>query len=494
MAPGQFTLISNYVPTLPAGDYVLHAAQGVTPGGPIDPLDASFRVVAPRYILPADQVLSTYPPNRAAGAFSTRLPQIVLRRRTLPWERRASGTSAPSIPWLALVLLADGEGEFKTGLPIASCVTTGVSMPGDNDAQVGDALTVSNKVVKTLFPAQDEVELLAHVRRVDLTDTELALGDDDGLLAVVVSNRLPLPNTAYTAYLISLENQIDKLVMSAAHEVDDGMTHGVLVPPVLPMSTWPVLAHWSFACVGEGDFQSLMQGLDVGMLGTVVPPKPVAPGKPPPPPRPNPPEVLATGHLAVDHTTREGEARRSWYRGPLVPFPGTRDAPGADGRLPLLHTSDQARRIGPDGRENLALATAFEIGRLLALAEPAIVAALLLWRKESLNASRTASLLAAEPALAALQAVDVGSGFAARAGLDLLTSLGADDAQRLGGVMTGAAPAEPEPEQVMSAAGTLMQGLGELSENEGDEFAALRSAVEQATARLAAATGEEGER
>jgi hypothetical protein len=239
--------------------------------------------------------------------------------------------------------------------------------------------------------------------------------------------------------------------------------------------------------VGEGDFQSLMEGLNVGMLGTVVPPTPAAPGKPPPPARPNPPEVAATGHLAVDHTTREGEARRSWYRGPLVPFPGTRTPVGADGRLPLMHTSDQARRIGKDGRENLALATAFEIGRLLALAEPAVVAALLLWRKDTLNAARTASLLSADPALASLEAVDVGSGFAARAGLDLLTSLGADDAQRLGGVTA------PGPDEVMAAAGTVIEGLGELSQDEDDEFAALRTAVQQATARLAATT-EESER
>jgi hypothetical protein len=158
-----------------------------------------------------------------------------------------------------------------------------------------------------------------------------------------------------------------------------------------------------------------------------------------------------------------------------------------------MHTSDQARRIGPDGRENLALATAFEIGRLLALAEPGVVAALLLWRKDSLNASRSASLLSAEPALAGLEAVDVGSGFAARAGLDLLTSLGADDAQRLGGVMAREMPSAEVPEDVMAAAGTVIRGLGELSDDD-DEFALLRTAVEQATARLAAASDEEGER
>jgi hypothetical protein len=492
MAPGQFTLVSSVMPTLTAGGYTLHTTQTVSaPGAHVDPLDLSLEVTAPRYLLPADQILSTFPPNRAAGAFSTRLPQIVLRRRTLPWERQPAPNLPPGVPWLALVLLADGEGQFKTGLPISQCVTPGVAMPGRNDAEIGDALTVSNQVVKGLFPAQDEVQFLSHVRRVDLTDTELALGDDDGWLAVVVSNRLPLPGKAYGAYLISLENQIGSLVMSAAHETDDGPTHGVLSVPATPTTTWPVLAHWSFACVGEGDFQSLMQGLDVGMLGT-APAEPPAEGDKPPPPRPRPPEVLGTGHVAVDSTSRAGEAGRAWYRGPLVPFPGTRDVPRPDGSLPLLHASDQARRVGPDGRENLSLATAFEIGRLLALAEPSVVAALLLWRKEMLNASRSASLLASEPALASLGATDVGTGFAVRAGLDLLLSLGADDGLRLGATVPGLREvvAAPSPGEMLRTAALDEPSNGD---GDGDEFVLLRSAVEQAAARLAAQTNGGGE-
>ena len=70
--------------------------------------------------------------------------------------------------------------------------------------------------------------------------------------------------------------------------------------------------------------------------------------------------------------------------------------------LPLLHASDQARLVGPDGRENLALATAFEIGRLLALAEPSVVAALLIWRKDALDDSRRRALLGREPFLGGL--------------------------------------------------------------------------------------------
>ena len=518
MSSGEFTLFSFATPTLPAGGYKLTAMQqmmqqgGATiPGMNVDAHQSFLEVTAPRFALPADQILSTFPPNRAAGAFSTRLPQIVLRRRTLPWERRAAANQPAEVPWLALVLLADGEGVFTPNVPVASCVTTGVPMDGRNDVLLGDCLTVSNRIRAGAFPHLDEVGLLAHVRRVDLTDTELALGDDDGFLAVVVGNRLPVAGVSYTAYLISLENQIGTLGLSSEHEDHDTAQHGALIPPDQPFTTWPVLAHWSFACVGEGDFQSLMQEIDVGMLGEQRQPAATTTGKPPPPARPNPPQVLPSGHIAVDHVSRDGEPGRVLYRGPLLPFPGTREAVGPDGVLPLLDTSDEARAVRSDGWEDLALATAFEIGRLLALAEPSVVAALLLWRKHGLATARQAALLAAEPALAALGTADVGSGFAARAGLRLLTALGADDARRLSGragpVRSSGrsfdAAGLPTAAAVLAGADVVTRGLAALAPpaaaaaadtKTGDEFAVLRAAVGRAADRLAAAIGQEGTR
>lgn len=514
-------------------------------------------------------MLSTFPPNQAEGAFGSRLPQIVLKRRTLPWERELDGKLTTSglprqLPWLALVVLADAEGEVKTARPIAECVTPGVVLEGRNDATIGDCLVTTDEVVRRVFPTQSELELLAHVRHVDMADTELALGDDDGWMAVVLSNRLPQPGVRYRACLISIEGQYSELPVTA--EVDEfftgafvypyaaaqydkisyeyagtvdgggimtprpayseaalsaaaarldptavadvagavrfaaagggqgaaalaaqdsvdlvatrtahaaasrsltvhdawstvdasarstsalaasapaamtatliGAMHSVNMAVIAPQArqlTFPVLAQWQFTCTGSGDFQSLMQNLDVGMLGTPPrPPDPPAPGEKPTAPATRPPvEVLDTGHLALAHTSRAGESGSVWYRGPLVPRPTNREQPDGDGLLALAHSSDQVRRIGPDGRENLSLATAFDIGRLLALAEPSVVAALLTWRKEALAAATTQTLLAGEPSLGAYSAGAL-AGFGARAGLGLLTSLGTENAARLG--------------------------------------------------------------
>lgn len=82
---------------------------------------------------------------------------------------------------------------------------------------------------------------------------------------------------------------------------------------------FPVLAHWSFTTNEGATFETLMQDLDVGLLGTV--PKEAADV----PPAPEGLEVVQTGHIGLDHRTRRGDPVRAWYRGQLVPFPTERD-------------------------------------------------------------------------------------------------------------------------------------------------------------------------
>jgi hypothetical protein len=128
--------------------------------------------------------------------------------------------------------------------------------------------------------------------------------------------------------------------------------------------------------------------------------------------------------------------------------------------LPLLNSSDQARRVGKDGRVNLSLATAYEIGRLLALADPSVVAALLTWRKDGLDLARRNSLIATEPSLSALGVADLAVGFAARAGGTLVTSLGANGAVRLGTARPPTDPGRPVPGLPAGAAAVQQVALG----------------------------------
>lgn len=514
-AIGHFVLHSQFTPQITAGFYTLKTEQT---GLPFDvaPETTHVHVAAPRYVMPTDQILSSFPPANAEGAFGDRLPQICLKRRTLPWERNPAGgadVNPQGTPWLALVVVAEGEAELSGATPVAQCVTAGTTLhqPQDQDVQQGVYLGVTESVVKKIFPTVQDLPLLTHVREVDVDDTELVGGDDDGWVAVVLANRLPVFDVAggkpvrYMACLVNVEGQlavlptpqpavevftwqlaqdwsalaavqasghVDAMVMGqlpvaaqllpaagalnapraagmradaafpaaaqayqpAAQQALDGgqtlagravgdqwrattakVTQAAADPDAkrlvrdtmrlgfhLPIGQYtlervlrfPVLAHWSFTTSEGATFESLMQNLDVGLLGSLPPPPKAKPGKPEPPPQPDTlPEVVATGHVGLAHRTRRGDAVRAWYRGPCVPVATARDGGSTDKPLPLAHAADQLRRVIPDGREDVTLAAAFEIGRLLALSQLSVVSALLRFRAEQYGAGRVREML-----------------------------------------------------------------------------------------------------
>ena len=216
---GHFILHSRVLPDVTAGRY--EYVSRVT-GVPFDSREerTHVHVVAPRYTMPTDQILSSFPPANAEGAFGDRLPQIVLKRRTLPWERNpAGGTAVSTTPWLALVVLAEGEGEVVTATRVEDSVTAGTTLtdPGEKDVDQTACLAVTETVLHKVFPTRGDLELLVHVREVDVNDTELVGGDDDGWLAVVLANRLPVMDAVtgtpvrYLACLVNLEGQLDAL-------------------------------------------------------------------------------------------------------------------------------------------------------------------------------------------------------------------------------------------------------------------------------------------
>ena len=499
---GHFILHSSVMPSITAGRYELETRQTGLPFD-VETETTHIQVAAPRYTMPPSQILSSFPPANAEGAFGDRLPQIVLKRRTLPWERNPTGAVEPSeiAPWLALVVVAEGEATLSTATPVGDCVTAGTTLldPDDKDVEQGLYLAVTETVVRKIFPCRDELPLLVHVREVDINDTELANGDDDGWLAVVLANRLPVFDAAnqkpvrYMACLVNIEGQLDALprpmppvasfefalaqdwsvlaavssqsppdarvmgnmklgnvvlpspalaagrgaraaaagkqtaagakigvaldggaamaqpsvskqwtsatqnVAAAALDPDarrlvrDTMAQGFRLPIELyameKVLRFPVLAHWSFTTNEGATFETLMQDLDVGLLGTVperAPDVPAAEAVP---------EVVQTGHIGLDHRTRRGDQARAWYRGPCVPFPTPRDSTAKNAPLDLAHSADQLRRVIPDGREDLSLAGAFEIGRLLALSQLSVVSALLRFRAEQFGAGRVREIL-----------------------------------------------------------------------------------------------------
>ena len=88
--------------------------------------------------------------------------------------------------------------------------------------------------------------------------------------------------------------------------------------------------------------------------------------------------ALAQGYVPLNHSTPEGEQAVSWYRGPLTPVLTERFYSEA----PYL-TADEAKVYDPaTGMFDISYAAAWQMGRLLALADANFATALMNWRRK----------------------------------------------------------------------------------------------------------------
>ena len=105
---GKFLLYSHITPALKAGDYRFEVGQAMTAKkgtaehrcgrrpdrAAADPRDR-HRAALPAPPRPGAVHL---PPAGTEGAYGSRLPQIVIKRRTLPWERGLQDPRRPRRP------------------------------------------------------------------------------------------------------------------------------------------------------------------------------------------------------------------------------------------------------------------------------------------------------------------------------------------------------------------------------------------------------------
>ncbi|HXU63487.1 MAG TPA: hypothetical protein VN962_17435 [Polyangia bacterium] len=401
-APGTLTLYDDVEPPLQAGAYRATATTTVSVRGADQSLQSQryFQVESPRFALPPSEIVACYPPRNGHGAFHLSVPHIVLRRRTLPWERaldRGGRIPAPAhapneqaprgrTPWMALLLLDDGEGQLLQNVALEEVV------PADVFQRLGapsgvrcDALEIERPLLASLLPSLEEVRLLAHAREVSSDGRALDAGD--GFYAVVMANRLPQVGARHRVCLVSLEERSDLVAANPPAVASDGIVNvsiasaGLLAVAVAPptgirtrdlrgfhipirplgAARLVVLTSWTFEG-GDASFPDLMRGLDVGLFGL-----PADGGGPP---------LADTGHLPMTLEDRAGVTQTVWYRSPLVPQEVARDTAGP------YHAADQARRVSPEtGAEDITYAAAFEVGRLLCAADARAVADLARWRR-----------------------------------------------------------------------------------------------------------------
>jgi hypothetical protein len=480
---GEMVLFDYTRPPLLAGEYRMSVSTDVSVPGTPTPLPGQefyFDVEGPRFALAPTEVAGVFPPRNGHGPFDSALPHVALGRRTLPWERAlgdaytVTGDETP-YPFLALVLLEQSECTILHNQPLTEVVPPAVFQRLGRPAGIRcDAVEADEQLLRNILPMPDELRLLTHVRQVNVDDRELSAGDSDGYFAVVMGNRIPHDGGSYVACLVSVEERTDLLPTTdtgspgggrlgsdfelaeafelspsalgtqVTAEAADSMRLGARAAPerqfglasalgtanskanleavstasvaererftfgsvVLHPSARLVLLHsWTFTCEGDGTFRQLMQGLDVGMIGDVDPDTKLP--------------VTDTGHIKIDVTDRLGAPEESWYRGPLVSQPLTRDPLGP------YHSADQARRVAAEtGAENISYASAFEVGRLLAAADARLAQELMRWRRGSFRASaRDSSITLLQTAMHLTEVLDPLDPVALRYSLDVLTKI-----------------------------------------------------------------------
>jgi hypothetical protein len=356
------------------GTYTLSVTQSVTPAGDAAHAfsrDFQVNIVGPRYSIAPDDLHSRFPPPGGTGSYAALLPQVVLARATLPWERGLTGSAeagAASLPTpFVAVLVVDGPGAPQaTGGTFKDLLnppedTVGPQLTPQTGESLSDAcmyVDMTGEVFAAAAPPQGDLGYLAHIRQIDTSSKALGESPDDGWFAIVIANRLPAIGAQSTAYLVSLEGL------------------GAYLPPnQIPSGKakirMAVLTSWTFTDNGqsEQEFTNSLKALTTEGLAV------------PPPPGTGPAQqALGLGYVPMNHGTRQGETLASWYRGPLVPL--AMDDPGTG----PISCSDAALRFDPaTGMLDVSYATAWQLGRLMALGDRELALAIFQWRRANLQ-------------------------------------------------------------------------------------------------------------
>jgi len=338
LLPGQLGLHDRAQSQLQPGTYTLEVGQTVSDAAAtlaeIAPSTAQFSIVDPgAATLPATEVLAVYPPAGAQDAVDVMLPHIVLRSRSLPWANAA--VVGAETPWVALLLFVkEDEVEFSKGV--------------DGREQVK---TVCSRF-RDIMPQRSELARLCHVRELP-TDDPIAAKDDDRFVAIVVGNRLPRADATNTACLVDLRG------CAAANIWPDS-------PVAADVHALPVLHRWDFEVSSGGDFEAYFKRLREGTdgAGGVVAFGSASDGQA---------ITNDSGALELVDARPAATTPTLRYAGPCVPLPlGLIDAPAAD--------PADLYSVTADGHHVVTYSAAFELGRLLALANPRVLDALLVFR------------------------------------------------------------------------------------------------------------------
>ena len=344
--------LTDYIrPPLEAGRYTVRASQRVTqPGQEEFRTETRFDISGHAFTLPGGEIFSCFPAAEESGEFETFLPYIVLENRTFPWEQVITEErDGVPVPWVALIVLADGEGE-EQDMAVKQLFggREGIYFPDrdrlpavcpEGDEDPCHVVDIPKRLFDVIMPKVEELPLLCHVRQVDLAKTEDSICERDGCFSVICGSRLIPSGTdtpkKSTVHLVSLLGYGDLTGIPDCDKVRLVSLH-----------------HWNIYSQrqSEENFPAVAErlGKNCGVMGYD-----------------RDTELRRQGYSVKEHITRTGEKTYSLYRSPLLPFLNTEELDTgerhtADGRLIYDRT---------EGVLDVTYAAAWQLGRMVTLAQ-----------------------------------------------------------------------------------------------------------------------------
>ena len=396
---GDIEFFDKMIPPLLAGDYSATISQTLTWESKTETFQRTqnFTVQAPRFSLNAADVQSVFPAAGSTGKFENILPQIVLNKRTLPWEHVRKGRPRHAVVGL-LVLDAEQimvrERRERADCTLAASFQLGYGQSelgggigaGHSHLDYGRPIRINIRTIdlsidtfKALVPHESEMPLLAHCREVNMKHKEILDMKYSGWFSLVVANRFPInPDkpTKQSVHLVSLEGF--KPYLTANPSFPAGVSVVRLVS----------LYSWSFTCLSDHgeSFSSFMLHLVSDTSGQntdllfKMPLPPDAAAKDTSPDK-IASRALQNGFVPMAYRTRFGDQILSWYRGPLSPA-----KPDEFTRNPgISHFAAASDAVIFDpsmGLFDLSYSVAWQTGRLMALADSGFSTSLMDWRRK----------------------------------------------------------------------------------------------------------------
>lgn len=368
----------NFEPSLKAGTYEIHMEPMTDVNCQLASEIVEFTVSTERFNLPPGEVYSVYPPREAVGDYAHCLPHIVLNRRTLPWEQKLL-PQYPNMPWVALLVFDETE---AVQMIEGTCATViqpegGIFIPDlhiqayEKEDAACSYIHIPVPLLKSVLPYGDALSLLAHAKGVSLDRKVTDPTVQDNWFATVMSNRyskepVDTESIRHTAFLVSLEGYEACLdtVQQREHTLKD-----------YEQARMIVLTSWSFSMSHASfDFSSIVSSLDAAIISTPYTGN-----------QPYIQQLCQQGYFPMNHHIRDGSKAVSWYQPPLIPY-----------EQEHRHTTcrlfaDQWLAYDPGiGMLDIRYASAWQLGKSMALADRAYAQQLYKWRQKNKQLVRIA--------------------------------------------------------------------------------------------------------